>query len=219
LPFIRSGEYEGLAKKLKTPRWAPDYGPATFNSRSGATVLGARDFLIAYNINLNTRDKRLATDIAFELRESGRSQRIPHPDSPNLLDGEIVRNHDRSPVKIPGKFKDVKGVGWYIPEFNRAQISLNFNNYKVSSIQAVFDEACKLAIERGIRVTGSELVGLIPKEAILMAGRHYLLKQRRTTAVPEKDIIECAVQSLGLNDLYPFDAKEKIIEFCGGRRK
>ncbi len=218
LPKIRSGEYEGLAKKLNDPHWKPDYGPATFNSKTGATVMGAREFLIAYNINLNTRDTRSATDIAFELREKGRSKRFPHPDSPNLLDGEIVRDENGKAVKVPGMFKDVKAVGWYIDEFRRAQISINFNNYKVSTIHDVFDKACELAAERGIRVTGSELVGLIPKEALLMAGRHYLNKQRRTTAVPEADIIECALQSLGLNDLYPFKPEEKIVEFAVGEK-
>jgi len=217
LPVVRAGEYEGLAKKLKDPNWKPDYGPAKFNAKSGATVMGSREFLIAYNINLNTKDQRLASDIAFELREKGRSKRIPNPDSPNLLDGEIVRDEQGKAVKIPGLFKDVKGVGWYIEEFKHAQISINFNNYKISTIHDVFDKACELAVERGIRVTGSELVGLISKEALLMAGRHYLKKQRRTTAVPEADIIECAVQSLGLNDLYPFRSGEKIIEFAVGQ--
>ncbi len=219
LPTIRKGEYEGLAEKLKDENWKPDYGPSKFNAGAGATVMGMRDFLIAYNINLNTKDQRLATDIAFELRESGRSKRIPNPNSPNLLDGEIVRKKDGSPVKVPGMFKDVKGVGWYIDTFKRAQISINFNNYKLSTIHNVFDKACALAVERGIRVTGSELVGLIPKEALLLAGRHYLKKQRRTTAVPEVDIIECALQSLGLNDLYPFKPEEKIIEFAVGNPK
>jgi len=214
LPDIREGEYESLAKKLKDVKWKPDFGPADFNVAAGATVMGMRDFLIAYNINLNTKDHRLATDIAFELRESGRSKRKPDPDSPNLLDGEIIRNSDGSPVKVPGMFKEVKCVGWYIDTFKRAQISINFNNYKVSSIHDVYDAACKLADERGIRVTGSELVGLIPLEAILMAGRHYLEKQRRTVGVPEEDIIQAAVQSLGLNDVTPFIAEEKIIEYA-----
>ena len=214
LPDIREGEYEGLAEKLKDIKWKPDFGPAKFNVAAGATVMGMRDFLIAYNINLNTKDHRLATDIAFEIRESGRSKRKPDPDSPNLLDGEIIRNSDGSPVKVPGMFKEVKCVGWYIDTFKRAQISINFNNYKVSSIHDVYDAACKLADERGIRVTGSELVGLIPLEAILMAGRHYLAKQRRTVGVPEEDIIQAAVQSLGLNDVTPFIAEEKIIEYA-----
>ncbi|MDP7620920.1 MAG: cyclodeaminase/cyclohydrolase family protein, partial [SAR324 cluster bacterium] len=192
----------------------PDFGPAEFNSKSGATVMGCRDFLIAYNINLNTKDTRLATDIAFELREKGRSKRIANPDSANLLDGEIVRNEDGSPVKVPGKFKDVKAIGWYMDTFNRSQISINFNNYKKSTIHDVFDTACELAVERGIRVTGSELVGLIPLDAMLSAGKHYLKKQNRTRGVSEKNIIDTAVQSLGLDDVVIFNVEEKIIEYA-----
>ena len=214
LPVIREGEYEGLAEKLNNKDWKPDFGPEKFNSESGATVMGCRDFLIAYNINLNTKDTRLATDIAFELREKGRSKRIPNPTSPNLLDGEIVRNEDGSPVKVLGMYKDVKAIGWYMDTYSRAQISINFNNYKISSIHDVFDSACKLATERGIRVTGSELVGLIPLDAVLSAGKHYLKKQNRTTGVSEIDIIESAVQSLGLNDVAPFKSEEKIIEYA-----
>ena len=212
LAVIRDGEYEGLKKKLNDKHWKPDFGPAVFNAFSGATVIGCREFLIAYNINLNTKDKRLATDIAFEIRELGRSKRIKNPESANLLDGEIVRNNDGSPVKVPGMFKDVKAIGWYVSEYNRAQISINFINYKVSSIHDVFDAVCKLAEERGVRVTGSELVGLIPMDAILLAGKHYLTKQNRTIGIPDKDIIECAVQSLGLDDVSEFDPNEKIIE-------
>ena len=212
LSFIREGEYEGLSKKIIKSKWKPDFGPSEFNSKSGATVIGARDFLIAYNINLNTKDERLATDIAFELRESGRSKRIPNPDSPNLLDGEIVRTKEGKPVKVSGLFKDLKGVGWFLPELKRAQISLNFNNFNESTLHDVFDKACELAQDRGTRVTGSELVGLVPMEAMLMAGRHYLKKQRYTTGIPLSDIIEVAIQSLGLNDIVPFKSKEKIIE-------
>ncbi len=259
LAVVRSGEYEALADRLTQPRWKPDFGPAVFNRTAGATVVGCREFLIAYNINLNTRDKRLATDIAFELREKGRSHRMPSADSPNLLDGKIVRyqsghfpcafcdltatttadiithnqsehDHDleenwkaneydqdsldNKPVKKPGLFKDVKAVGWYIDTYNRAQISINFTNYKVATIHDVFDTACRLADKRGIRVTGSELVGLIPLEAILMAGRHYISKQRRTIGIPETDLVEIAVQSLGLNDLSPFIPEEKIIDYA-----
>ena len=176
--------------------------------------MGCREFLIAYNINLNTKDHRLATDIAFELREAGRSKRTPNPNSKNLLDGEIVRNEDGSPVKVPGMFKDVKGIGWYVDIYSRAQISINFNNFKVSTIHNVFDAACILANERGIRVTGSELVGLIPLEAMLMAGRHYLNKQNRSLGVPTADIVECAVQSLGLNDVTEFNPNVKIIDYA-----
>ena len=214
LPIIRSGEYEGLAKKLSDPEWKPDFGPNVMHPQAGATVIGCRDFLIAYNINLNTKDTRLATDIAFELRELGRSKRIPNPNSKNLLDGEIVRHDDGKPVKVPGMFKDVKAIGWYVDDFKRAQISINFNNYKKSTIHDVYDKACILAEERGIRVTGSELVGLIPLDAIISAGKHYLQKQNRSIGVPVSDIIECAVQSLGLNDVTPFINNEKIIDYA-----
>ena len=214
LPDIRKGEYEGLAEKLTDSNWKPDFGPAKLHIKAGATVMGCREFLIAYNINLNTKDHRLATDIAFELREAGRSKRTPNPNSKNLLDGEIVRNEDGSPVKDPGMFKDVKGIGWYVDIYNRAQISINFNNFKVSTIHDVFDAACILANERGIRVTGSELVGLIPLEAMLMAGRHYLNKQNRSLGIPTADIVECAVQSLGLNDVTEFDPNVKIIDYA-----
>ena len=214
LPDIRKGEYEGLADKLNDPDWTPDFGPKKVHSRAGATVMGCRDFLIAYNINLNTRDARIATDIAFELREAGRSKRIPNTLSKNLLDGEIVRNKDGSPVKIPGTFKDVKGIGWYVENFNRAQISINFNNYKKSTVHDVFDEACRLAEIRGVRVTGSELVGLIPLDAMIMAGKYYLKKQNRSIGIPTRDIIECAIQSLGLNDVASFNPNEKIIDYA-----
>ncbi|MBT3299146.1 MAG: glutamate formimidoyltransferase [Candidatus Marinimicrobia bacterium] len=216
LPTIRKGEYEGLGEKLKDQNWKPDFGPAIMHAKAGATVMGCREFLIAYNINLNTKDHRLATDIAFELREAGRSKRTPNPDSKNLLDGKIVRHEDGKPIKTPGMFKDVKGIGWYVEEFNRAQISINFNNYKVSTIHDVFDAACKLAEERGVRVTGSELVGLIPLEAILMAGKHYLKKQNRSLGVPTDQIIECAIQSLGLDDVTEFNPNEKIIDYAVG---
>ena len=214
LPDIRSGEYEGLTEKLLDPNWKPDYGPCKTHVKAGAVIIGCRDFLIAYNINLNTKDHRLATDIAFELREAGRSKRIPNPNSKNLLDGDIIRTKDGKPVKVSGLFKDVKAIGWYVDEYKRAQISINFNNYKKSSIHDVFDKANKLANERGVRITGSELVGLVPLDAMLSAGKHYLKKQGRSTGIPEKDIIECAVQSLGLNDVTKFKPDEKIIDYA-----
>ena len=214
LASIREGEYEGLEQKLKDKNWKPDFGPTKFNKSAGATVIGCREFLIAYNINLNTTDKRLATDIAFEIREAGRSKRKKNPKSLNLLDGEIIRHKNGSPIKVPGKFKCVKAIGWYVSEYNRAQISINFTNFKISPIHQVFDSVCGLAIERGLRVTGSELVGLIPKSALIDAGKYYLNKQGRSLGVSESDILECAVQSLGLNDVSKFNSKEKIIEFA-----
>ena len=214
LPNIRAGEYEGLSEKLINPDWKPDYGPCKIHIKAGAVIIGCRDFLIAYNINLNTKDHRLATDIAFELREAGRSKRIPNPKSKNLLDGEIIRTEDGKPVKVLGHFKDVKAIGWYVDEYKRAQISINFNNYKISSIHDVFDQASKLANERGVRITGSELVGLVPLNALLSAGKHYLKKQGRSIGVPEQDIVECAVQSLGLNDVTKFKPNEKIIDYA-----
>lgn len=205
LANIRTGEYEGLPEKLKDPEWAPDYGKPVFNPKAGATVIGAREFLIAYNINLNTRDRRLAHDIALNLRERGRAKRDK--------DGNIVRDAEGKAIKIPGKFKDVKAVGWYIEDYEIAQISINFINYKITPPHVVFDETIKEAEKIGLRVTGSELVGLIPKEALLMAGRHYLAKQGKSPGVPEEDLIKTAVSSLGLDDVAPFDPQKKIIEY------
>ncbi|MCX8160442.1 MAG: glutamate formimidoyltransferase [Candidatus Saccharicenans sp.] len=205
LASIRAGEYEGLADKLQDPNWKPDYGPAVFNPRAGATVIGAREFLIAYNINLNTRDRKIAQEIASHLRESGRPKRDKK--------GNIVYDKKGQPVKVPGKFKAVKAVGWYIDEYGIAQISINFTNYKITPPHVVFDEACRLAEKMGVRVTGSELVGLIPLEALLMAGRHYLEKQGKSPGVPNKELVRIAVRSLGLSDIVPFDPAKKIIEY------
>ncbi len=204
LASVRTGEYEGLAEKLKDPAWAPDFGEAKFNPGAGATVIGAREFLIAYNFNLNTRDRKLANEIALSLRESGRAKRDK--------EGNVVKDAKGRPVKVPGKFREVKAVGWYIEDYGRAQISVNFTNYRVSPIHVVFDEASRLAEKLGLRVTGSELVGLIPKEALLMAGRYYLEKQGKSAGVPEKELIRTAVISLGLSDVAPFDPAKKIIE-------
>ena len=205
LSNIRTGEYEGLSEKLKDPEWAPDYGKPVFNPKAGATVIGAREFLIAYNINLNTRDRRLAHEIALNLRERGRAKRD--------RDGNIVRDAEGKAIKIPGKFKAVKAVGWYIEDYEIAQISINFINYKITPPHVVFDETIKEAEKIGLRVTGSELVGLIPKEALLMAGRHYLTKQGKSPGVPQEDLIKIAVSSLGLDDVAPFDPQKKIIEY------
>jgi len=206
LANIRSGEYEGLPEKLKDPEWAPDYGPAVFNPKAGATVIGAREFLIAYNINLNTRDRRLAHEIALNLRETGRAKRDDK--------GQIIRDPEGRPIMIPGKFKFVKAVGWYIEDYGCAQISINLTNYKVSPPHLVFEEAIKEAEKLGLRVTGSEIVGLVPKEALLMAGRYYLEKQGKSPGVPEEELIHVAIRSLGLNDVAPFEPKKKIIEYC-----
>ena len=205
LATVRAGEYEGLPDKLKDPRWAPDFGDPVFNPKSGATVIGAREFLIAYNIDLNTRDRKLAHEIALSLRESGRAKRDK--------DGNVVKDKRGRTVKVPGKFKEVKSVGWYVEDYGLAQISVNFTNYKVTPIHAVFDEARRLAAKLGLRVTGSELVGLIPKEALLMAGRHYLAKQGKSPGVPEAELVRTAVRSLGLGDVVPFDPDKKIIEY------
>jgi len=205
LASVRQGEYEGLAAKLKDPKGTPDCGPAVFSPKSGATIIGAREFLIAYNIDLNTRDRKLASEIALNIRESGRAKRDKK--------GEIVRNETGFSVKIPGRFPHVKAVGWYIEDYQRAQISINFTNYKVTPIHVVFDDVRAQAAAMGLRVTGSELVGLIPKEAILQAGRYYLERQGRSSGVPEAELIRVAVLSLGLSDVAPFDPRKKIIEF------
>ena len=204
LANIRAGEYEGLAEKLKDPRWAPDFGDPVFNPTAGATVIGAREFLIAYNINLNTRDRRLAHEISLRLRESGRAQRDAQ--------GNVVRDAQGKAVTLPGRFPHVKAVGWYIEDYGVAQISINFTNYKITPVHLVFDEAAKEAEKLGLRVTGSELVGLIPKEALLMAGRYYLEKQGKSPGVPEEELVRTAVHSLGLGDVAPFDPDKKIIE-------
>ena len=205
LATVRAGEYEGLAEKLKDPEWKPDFGPAEFNSKTGATVIGAREFLIAYNVNLNTRDTKIARDIAFTIREKGRLKRDG--------EGKVVRDEKGKALREPGIFKECKAVGWYMEDFGRAQISINLVNYKVTPPHLVFDECCRLASELGVRVTGSELVGLIPLDAILRTGRYYLEKQGKTKGVPEAELIHIADLSLGLSDLYPFEAEKKVIEY------
>jgi glutamate formiminotransferase/formiminotetrahydrofolate cyclodeaminase len=197
LADIRKGEYEALSEKLKDPAWAPDFGPARFHREAGATVIGAREFLIAYNVNLNTRDKKLANAIAQAIREAGRTKRA--------ADGAITT--------IPGRFKECRAVGWYIEEFGRAQVSINLTNYNVTPLHDVFDACCEEASKLGLRVTGSELVGLIPKAALLAAGDHFLTKQGKTTGIPEKERVHTAVLSLGLSELGPFEPAHKVIEY------
>ena len=197
LADIRKGEYEGLADKLKDASFAPDFGPARFHARSGATVIGAREFLIAYNVNLNTRDKKLANAIAQAIREAGKNKRNP----------------DGTTTTVPGRFRECRAVGWYIEEFGRAQVSINLTNHRVTAPHDVFDAVCEEAAKLGLRVTGSELVGLIPRDALLTAGDHYLGKQGKTSGVPEKERIHSAMLSLGLSDLAPFDPQLKVIEY------
>lgn len=204
LADVRTGEYEGLAARVGKPEWTPDFGPHTFHEKSGATAVGAREFLIAYNVNLNTRSRALAHDIALEIRERGRRKRDAQ--------GAAIREPDGSFAMQPGRLKECKAVGWYIPEYGAAQISINLTNYHVTPVHAAFDAVVEEAAARGMRVTGSELVGLIPLEAIRQAGVHYLRRQGLPTGVPERELIHTAVRSLGLDDLAPFDPDAKIIE-------
>lgn len=256
LAIIRQGEYEALEEKLKKSEWNPDFGPVEFNAKAGATVMGVREFLIAYNINLNTRESKHATDIAFELREKGRSARegsdgdfyyksteilkykeneypcghhdftgktfeetaehckkVHGYDLPELLSlhGIDPNKPEGQSVKIPGKFKHAKAIGWMVPEYDRAQISINLTNYKETAMHDVYDYAVKLALERGLVVTGSEVVGMVPYPALLETGKYYLRKQHRSTGVPVKDILNTAVQSLGLNDVSEFNIEERVL--------
>ena len=209
LAACREGEYEGLPTKLSNPEWKPDFGPAAFNARSGVTAVGARDCLVAYNITLNTTSTRRANAIAFDIREKGRKKR-----EGGALTGPVVTDGAGQEQWIPGKLKCVKGIGWFTEEFGIAQVSLNLTNLSVTPVHVAFDEACKAAESRGVRVTGSELVGLIPLKAILDAGRYFLKKQNRSTGVADKELVKIAVKSLGLDDLYPFKPEEKIIEYA-----
>jgi glutamate formiminotransferase / formiminotetrahydrofolate cyclodeaminase len=208
LAYCRTGEYEGLKKRLANPVWMPDFGPARFNAITGATAVGARDFLVAYNINLNTTSTRRANAIAFDIREKGRIKREGDP-----LTGTIVRDENGEPVYEPGSLKNVKGIGWYIEEYGIAQLSFNLTNINETPIHTTFDEAVRKAELRGVRVTGSELVGLVPLNAMLEAGRYFLTRQQRSLGIPEEEIIRIAVKSLGLDELSPFNPRERIIEY------
>ena len=196
LSVIRAGEYEGFFKKIKEPHWKPDFGPAEFDPARGATVIGARDFLVAYNINLNTTSTRRANAIAFDVREAGRNIDV---------NGEKVNQ--------PGTLKNVKAIGWYIEEYGVAQISMNLTNINITPVHVAFDEVCAKATARGVRVTGSELVGLIPLKAMTDAGKYFLHKQQRSTGVSEKELIKIAIKSMGLDELGPFKPEERIIEY------
>ncbi|MEI6276938.1 MAG: glutamate formimidoyltransferase [Prolixibacteraceae bacterium] len=208
LANCRSGEYEGLPAKLASEQWKPDFGPSQFNERSGAIAVGARNFLIAYNVNLNTNSVRRANAIAFDVREAGRILRDGDP-----VTGKIVKDDHGEPVRIPGTLKKVRAIGWYIKEYSMAQISMNLTDITVTPIHIAFDEVCEKAGERGIRVTGSEMIGVVPLRCMLDAGKYFLHKQKRSCGIPDEEIIAVAVHTLGLNELAPFDPKKRIIEY------
>ncbi len=211
LAVCRAGEYEGLPERLINPDKAPDYGARPFDegiARTGATAVGARDFLIAVNFNLNTTSTRRANAIAFDVREKGRPVREGNP-----ITGKIVRDGEGNPVMRPGSLKAVKGIGWFIEEYGIAQVSMNLTDIAVTPLHVAFDEVCRKAEARGLRVTGTEIVGLVPKRALVEAGRYFLHKQHRSTGIAEEEIIRIAIKSMGLDDLKPFDPREKVIEY------
>lgn len=208
LATIRAGEYEGLADKLKNPKWKPDFGPASFNASTGATVIGARDFLIAYNVNLNTTSVRRANSVAFDIREKGRIKREGNP-----ITGPVVNDENGEPVRIPGACKGVKAIGWFIEEYGIAQISMNITDTNATALHEAFEATRESATRRGLRVTGSELVGMVPLQVLLDAGKYFLAQQQRSLGISEEEIIKIAVKSLGLDELGPFDPKQKIIEY------
>ena len=205
LADIRKGEYEGLPEKLKDADWQPDFGKAEFNPRAGATVIGARKFLIAYNVNLNTKDRKKAHEIALNIRESGRAKRDEQ--------GHIIRDENGKAIKIPGTLKACKAVGWYIEEYGQAQVSMNLTDFEQTPVHVAFEEVVKQADKLGLRVTGSELVGLIPLKALLEAGKYYFKKQEKSVGQPDQELIHMAIKSLGLNDITPFDPLQRIIEY------
>ncbi len=208
LSVIRAGEYEGFFNKIKLPEWKPDYGKAEHNAKAGSTVIGARDFLIAYNVNLNTTSVRRANSIAFDIREAGRVMR-----EGNSLTGKIINDEHGNPKHIPGKLKSVKAIGWFIKEFGVAQVSMNLTDMQITPLHIAFEESCKSADSRGLRVTGSELVGLVPLKAMLDAGKYFLQKQNRSTGISEHEIIHVAIKSMGLNEISVFKPEERIIEY------
>lgn len=208
LAEVRSGEYEGLPRKLTDPHWKPDFGPAVFNPKIGAIAIGARDFLVAYNINLNTTSVRRANAVAYDIREKGRVKR-----DGDTVAGKIVKDEKGNTVYIQGSLKAVKAIGWYIKEYGIAQISINLTNISITPMHIAFDEACKKAEARGMRVTGSELVGMVSLKAMLEAGKYFLKKQKRSLGVSDAELIKIAVKSLGLDELAPFNPNEKIIEY------
>ena len=211
LANCRSGEYEGLSKKLIDPDWKADFGPSEYNEsviKSGATAISARDFLVAYNVNLNTTSTRRANAVAFDIREAGRIKR-----EGGTLSGKIMKDENGNPLKDPGLCKSVKGIGWFIEEYGVAQISYNLTDLNISPLHEVFDKTCERSISRGMRVTGSELIGLVPKKVLIDAGKHFLKKQERSTGIAESEIIKIAIKTLGLDELAPFNPEERIIEY------
>jgi glutamate formiminotransferase/formiminotetrahydrofolate cyclodeaminase len=208
LSIIRAGEYEGFFEKIKEPAWKPDFGPAVFNEKSGATVIGAREFLVAYNVNLNTKAVRRATSVAFDVRENGR---VKTEDGTPY--GKPVLNANGEPERVPGMLKHVKAIGWYVEEYGLAQVSMNLTNLEETPLHAAFDACSEAASKRGLRVTGSEVVGMLPKKCLVEAGKYFLRKQKWSEGASEEELIDVAIRSMGLSELKPFDPKEKIIEF------
>src|SRR5437899_6491595 len=208
LAVIRAGEYEGFFEKIKQPEWKPDFGPAVFNDKSGATVIGVRDFLVAYNANLNTKSVRRANSVAFDVREQGRVKTAGGKPS-----GKPVLDASGEAIRIPGMLKHVKAIGWFVKEYGIAQVSMNLTNIEETPLHAAFDACCESAARRGLRVTGSEIVGMVPKKCLVDAGSYFLRKQKSSEGVSEEELIDIAVRSMGLSELKPFDPKEKVIEF------
>ncbi|MDQ3115406.1 MAG: glutamate formimidoyltransferase [Verrucomicrobiota bacterium] len=208
LSIIRAGEYEGFFEKIKQPAWKPDFGPAVFNEKSGATVIGARDFLVAHNVNLNTKSTRRANSVAFDVREQGRFKTDDGTPS-----GKKVLDAKGEAVRIPGMLKHVKAIGWYVEEYGMAQVSMNLTNIEETPLHVAFDACATSAAERGMRVTGSEIVGMLPKKSLVEAGKYFLRKQKWSEGAAEEELIDLAIRSMGLNELKPFDPKEKVIEF------
>jgi glutamate formiminotransferase/formiminotetrahydrofolate cyclodeaminase len=207
LSVIRSGEYEAFFEKIKQAEWKPDFGPAVFNEKSGATVIGVRDFLVAYNVNLNTKSVRRATSIAFDVREQGRVKTEDGTPS-----GKAVLDSNGEPVRVPGMLKHVKAIGWFVKEYGIAQVSMNLTNIEDTPLHVAFDASVEAAAKRGLRVTGSEIVGMVPKKCLVDAGRFFLRKQRWSEGASEEELIDIAIRSMGLSELKPFDPKEKVIE-------
>ncbi|MFL6543030.1 MAG: glutamate formimidoyltransferase [Chthoniobacterales bacterium] len=207
LAVIRAGEYEGFAAKIQQPAWKPDYGPASLNPTAGVTAIGARDFLIAYNVNLNTKSVRRANSIAFDVRENGRVKT-----EDGTLTGKAILDEKGEPLRVPGMLKHVKAIGWYVDEYGIAQVSMNLTNIEETPLHMAFDACVKSANDRGLRVTGSEIVGMLPKKCLLDAGRYFLRKQNWSEGAAEEELIDIAVRSMGLAELKPFEPKEKIIE-------